>query len=412
MNSKARRSFSERIPDWVARMLKTFRVMFLLLSLLFLGACQFSGLNPGFRESEEFELQILGNAVNVPDIDLLALDQSVIDYLDANIEPGLGGWDLVERLQTILFDTEFLNIQYDDSANFTASETFQHRRANCLSLVNLYIGMARHLGLQVSYQTAQIRPVWNRRGELLILSEHINALGRIGPGNQYIIDFTPEIMLQQQTAETISDMEAKALYFNNLAVELLIEGQTQQALELFRIALALDPGLALAWNNIGSALGRLDKPELAEYSFLKASLLDRNNASSINNLARYYAEIGEIAKSQRYRRAVQTYNNRNPYYHYMLGNLAFEGKNFATAREHFQEAIRRNELEPDFYLALGLTLRELGDSKAYDDLSMMSVAIRELGDQTYRASQERLRRIETRSIRRSTSAGLTIQVVD
>jgi Flp pilus assembly protein TadD len=207
-------------------------------------------------------------------------------------------------------------------------------------------------------------------------------------------------------------MAAKALYFNNLAVELLIEGQTQQALELFRIALALDPGLALAWNNIGSALGRLDKPELAEYSFLKASLLDRNNASSINNLARYYAGIGETAKSQRYRRAVQTYNNRNPYYHYMLGNLAFEGKNFATAREHFQEAIRRNELEPDFYLALGLTLRELGDSKAYDDLSMMSVAIRELGDQTYRASQERLRRIETRSIRRSTSAGLTIQVVD
>jgi Flp pilus assembly protein TadD len=272
--------------------------------------------------------------------------------------------------------------------------------------------MARHLGLQVSYQTVQIRPMWNRRGELLILSEHINALGRISPTNQYIIDFTPEVRLQQQTAEIISDTAAQALYFNNLAVELLIDGQTQQALELFRVALALDPGLAMAWNNIGSALGRLDKPELAEYSFLKASLLDRNNASSINNLARYYAGIGETAKSQRYRRAVQSYNNRNPYYHYMLGNLAFEEKNFDAAREHFQEAIRRNDLEPDFYLALGLTFRELGDSKAYDDLSMMSVAIRELGDQTYRASQNRLRRIETRSILRSTSAGLTIQVVD
>lgn len=412
MNSKAWRSFSERIPDWVARVLKTFRVIFLLLSLSLLGACQFSGLNPGFRESDEFELQILGDSIDVPDIDLLALDQAVIDYLDANIEPGLGGWDLVERLQAILFEPEFLNIQYDDTANFTASEAFRERRANCLSLVNLYIGMARHLGLQVSYQTVQIRPMWNRRGELLILSEHINALGRISPTNQYIIDFTPEVRLQQQTAETISDTAAQALYFNNLAVELLIDGQTQQALELFRVALALDPGLAMAWNNIGSALGRLDKPELAEYSFLKASLLDRNNASSINNLARYYAEIGDTAKSQRYRRAVQSYNNRNPYYHYMLGNLAFEEKNFDAARDHFQEAIRRNDLEPDFYLALGLTFRELGDSKAYDDLSMMSVAIRELGDQTYRASQNRLRRIESRSILRSTSAGLTIQVID
>jgi Flp pilus assembly protein TadD len=377
-----------------------------------LAACQFSGLSPGFTESAEIESQILGDPIEMPAIDLLALDQSVIDYLDANIKPGLGGWALVERLQAILFEPEFLNIQYDDTANYTASETFRERRANCLSLVNLYIGMARHLGMEVRYQTVQIRPVWNRRGELLILSEHINALGRISPSNQYIIDFTPEIRLQQQTAETISDKDAEALYFNNLAVEMLVEGNTEQALELFRIALALNPALAMAWNNIGSALGRLHKPELAEYSFLKASLLDRNNASSINNLARYYAEIGETAKSQRYRRAVQSYNNRNPYYHYMLGNLAFEEENFDAAREHFQEAIRRNDLEPDFYLALGLTFRELGDAKAYDDLSMMSVAIRELGDQTYRASQNRLRRIESRSILRSTSAGLTIQVVD
>ena len=391
---------------------KTFRLLALILLLPMLGACQFYGLSLGFRENTEIESQILGDFIDIPEVDLLALDQSVIDYLNANIEPGLSGWALVERLQAILFEPEFLNIQYDDTANFTASETFRERRANCLSLVNLYIGMARHLGMEVRYQTVQIRPMWNRRGELLILSEHINALGRISPSNQYIIDFTPEIRLQQQTAETITDKEAEALYFNNLAVEMLVAGNTDEALELFRIALALDPALAMAWNNIGSALGRLDKPELAEYSYLKASLLDRNNASSINNLARYYAEIGETAKSQRYRRAVQSYNNRNPYYHYMLGNLAFEQKSFVAARDHFQEAIRRNDLEPDFYLALGLTFRELGDSKAYDDLSMMSVAIRELGDQTYRASQNRLRRIESRSILRSTSAGLTIQVVD
>lgn len=377
-----------------------------------LSACQFAGLSPGFREDVELESRILGTNLQVPDIDLLALDQSVIDYLDANIEPGLGGWALVERLQTLLFTPEFLDIQYDDRANFTASEAFEARRANCLSLVNLYIGMARHLGLDVRYQTVQIRPMWNRRGELLILSEHINALGRMGPSTQYIVDFTPEVRLQQQTAEVITDEQAKALYFNNLAVELLVEGQPQQALELFRVALALDASLAMAWNNIGSALGRLDQPQLAEYSFLKASLLDRSNASAVNNLARYYAEIGETAKSQRYRRAVQSYNNRNPYYHYMLGNLAFEEKSFEAAREHFKEAIRRNDLEPDFYLALGMTFRELGDEKAYDDLSMMSVAIRELGDQTYRASQNRLRRLESRSILRSTSAGLTIQVVD
>src|SRR5690606_37483024 len=112
-------------------------------------------------------------------------------------------------------------------ANLTASQTFAERRANCLSLVNLYIGMARHLGLNAQYQTIQIRPVWNRKGELLVLSEHINALGRLGPTNQYIVDFTPGVRLQQQTAKVITDQQATALYFNNLAVEHLIEGELE-----------------------------------------------------------------------------------------------------------------------------------------------------------------------------------------
>jgi tetratricopeptide (TPR) repeat protein len=358
------------------------------------------------------EARILGEQSDTVSIDLLTLDQTVIDYLDRHIDPALGGWELVDRLQQLLFSEEFLNIQYDDAANLTASQTFTERRANCLSLVNLYIGMARHLGLTAVYQTIQIRPVWNRRGELLILSEHINVLGSLGPTNQYIVDFTPEVRLQQQTANVVSDQQARALYFNNLAVEHLIEGRLERALQDFRSALAHDPDLAIAWNNIGSALGRLGETEMSEYSFLKASAIDRNSVSAANNLARFYFEQGEFAKSERYRKAVESYNRRNPYYHYLLGNLAYEEEDFDSALGHFQEAIRREEQEPDFYLALGMTFRELGDEQAFTQLSQMSVALRELGDQTYRASQSRVRRIESRSTLRLTGPGVSIRIID
>lgn len=393
-------------------MQKTLRIILLLCLSGVLSACQLMMLSAGFRSDADMEARILGEQVEVPPVDLLALDQSVIDYMDAHIDPALSGWDLVDRLQQILFSEQFLNIQYDDAANLTASQTFAERRANCLSLVNLYIGMARHLGLAAQYQTIQIRPVWNRKGELLVLSEHINALGRLGPTNQYIVDFTPEVRLQQQTAEVISDQQALALYFNNIAVEHLIAGQLEDALEDFRSALAIDPDLAIAWNNIGSVLGRLGEVEQSEYSFLKASSLDRNNVSAANNLARFYSEQGESEKAERYRRAVESYNRRNPYYHYLLGNLAYEEEDFDAALRHFQEAIRREDQEPDFYMALGMTFRELGDEQAFTDLSGMSLAMRELGDQTYRASQNRVRRIESRSMTRLTGPGVTIRVVD
>lgn len=393
-------------------MQKTFRAIFLLCMLGVLSACQLVMLSAGFRADEEMEARILGEQIEPPDIDLLALDQSVIHYLNTHVDPALQGWDLVDRLQQLLFSEEFLNIQYDDAANLTASQTFAERRANCLSLVNLYIGMARHLGLNAQYQTIQIRPVWNRQGELLVLSEHINALGRLGPSNQYIVDFTPGVRLQQQTAKVIGDQQAKALYFNNLAVEHLIAGQLEDSLEDFRVALFFDPDLAIAWNNVGSALGRMGETEMSEYSFLKATSIDRNSVSAANNLARFYFEQGDFAKAERYRNAVATYNRRNPYYHYLLGNIAYEEQDFDAALKHFQEAIRRGHQEPDFYLALGMTFRELGDEKAFTDLSALSVAMRELGDQTYRSSQNRVRRVETRSMTRLTGPGITIRVVD
>lgn len=393
---------------------KGLRTVLLLGLLAVLSACQLMLLSSGFRPDREMDARILGDPATVadPELELLALDASVIAYLDAHVDPALSGWSLVERLQELLFSEQFLNIQYDDTANLTASQVFGERRANCLSLVNLYIGMARHFGLAAHYQTIQVRPVWSRKGELLILTEHINALGRLGPSNLYIVDFAPEVRLQQQTARVISDQQGRALFYNNLAVEHLIAGELEAALADFRRALRIDPELAIAWNNIGSVLARMGDADLAEYSYMKATALDSYNVSAANNLARFYREQGDIDKSERYRRAVDSYNRRNPYYHYMLGNLAYEDEDFESALAHFQEAIRRGNQEPDFYLALAVTFRELGDDQAYRDLSNMALAVRELGDQRYQPTQSRLRRVESRSQLRFTGPGLSIRARD
>lgn len=388
------------------------RGVLMLVLLTSLSACQLMSLNPGFTPDAELEQRMLGDTGTIPAIELLAVDQAMADYMARHIDPDLGNWDLVARLQELLFSPQFLNVQYDASANLTAAEVFAQRRANCLSLVNLYIAMARHLGLQAQYQTAQIRPQWDRRGELLVLSEHINALGSLGGSSKYIVDFTPEVQLQQQTAQVISDQQALALYFNNIAVDHLVNDRIEQALTWFRYALATDPDLANAWNNMGSTWNTAGDDELAEYSYMKAAWLDKNYPTAVNNLARFYSIRGNEAEAARYRRAVQRYNNRNPYYHYVQGNIAYSEQDFEAAQRHYQRAIRRNRLEPDFYLALGLTYREMGQEEQFQEAADLAVALRELGDQTYRASQSRVRRVENRSILRASSAGFSVQFID
>lgn len=380
--------------------------------LLALSACQLVSLNPGFRPDAALEQRMMGAQIALPGVELLAVDEAMAEFLEQSIDSGLRGWDLVARLQELLFSPQFLNVQYDDSANLTAAETFAQRRANCLALVNLYIAMARHQGLQARYQTAQIRPQWDRRGELLVLSEHINALGSLGAGNQYIVDFTPDVQLQQQSAEVISDQQALALYFNNIAVDHLINDRIDKALKWFRYALDTDPELAIAWNNMGSAWNKAGDDELAEYSYMKAAWVDKNNPTALNNLARFHAARGNDEEAARYRRAVQRYNNRNPYYHYVMGNIAFSEQDYDQAQKHYQRAIQRNRLEPDFYLALGLTYREMGQEAEYIEASELAVALRELGDPTYRAGQARVRRIDNRSILRATSAGFSVRFIE
>jgi Flp pilus assembly protein TadD len=389
----------------------TYRLLLAVTLLGALSACGALGLDRGFSADAGIEARLLqADTVQPPVVEPLALSQSIIDYMEAHIQPGLRGWDLVDRLQTLLFDEQFLNIQYRENATLTAIETFEQGYANCLSLVNLYVAMARHYGLDAQYQTVQVQPRWNRRGELVVLSEHINALGRLSASRNYIVDFTPDVRLQQRSARVVSDEHALGLYFNNIGVEALIGGDADSALDYFRYALLTDDSLAIAWNNFGSAWNQLGEAEFAEYSYRKAYALDRRNTTALNNLARHYSRAGKPELAERYRRVLDRVHNANPYYHFVRGSYAYELGNYAEARQHFLRALRRESSEPDFYFALGMTYERLGQQEEADELRQFSLALAEYGDQSYRPTYQRARIIEDgrlRTILRDTDPGMS-----
>lgn len=381
----------------------------LALLCLCMSACSIIRLDMRFPNNGDLDSTIISQDEDkYPDVDMLALDDEIIAYLDANVSTQGSDREIVERLQQLLFDPEYLNIQYDEVKTRTAIEAFNDREGNCLSVVSLYIAMARHFGLDAQFQTVKVRPRWDLRGELLVISEHINAVGRFGQSTYYVVDFTPEITVQQLTSSTISDLESRALYFNNLGVESLILEDFDKSLGFFKNALWIDPTLSIAWNNIGTAYSRAGEKELAEYAYMKAYFIDNTNAIAINNLVKYYYNIGDYERSNRYAKAVQRFNNKNPYYHYTMGNVAYSEADYELAKSHYLNAIRRKEVEPVFYLALSKTYEQLGDERAavkmYDMARLMVFA----SDEIYLPSQNKVRFIDEKSILRSTSAGISV----
>lgn len=388
----------------------TGRLLLFLLSVNLLAACSIVRLEMPFATDNDLEASILNQSQDAfPELDAMALNQEIIDYIEANVIDRSSDYRIVDRLQQLLFDPAHLNLQYDDQRTRTAVQTFEDGQGNCLSVVSLYIAMARHFGVNAQYQTVKVRPSWDRRGEHLVLSQHINAIGRLDQNTQYVVDFTPEITLQQLTANRVSDLQGRALFFNNLGVESLIANDLEQAVAYFRNALWIDPELSIVWNNIGSTYSRLGDKDLAEYSYRKSFSLDRSNATAINNLVKFHTARGDLETAGRYAKAIERFNNSNPYYHYNLGNVAYADGDFEMARTHYEHAIRRKESEPDFFLALSKTYEMLGNlEESAHQLALARVAVL-TSNQLYLPSREKVRVVDDKSILRSSSAGFSVR---
>ena len=165
---------------------------------------------------------------------------------------------------------------------------------------------------------------------------------------------------------------------------------------------------SIAWNNIGSTYTRLGNKKLAEYSYQLAFSLDDSNATSINNLARFYRRAGDYALAREYEKAIERFNDRNPYYHFAQGSIAFGNEDFDLARQSFQRAVRLKQEEPDFYLALTAVYTRLGDEVEAQRYSDTAGSILAMYDNIYQPSNEKVKIIDSTTILRKSSPGISI----
>ncbi|MEX2130821.1 MAG: tetratricopeptide repeat protein [Pseudohongiellaceae bacterium] len=383
--------------------------LILMLLPISLTGCKVIDLDFAFDPDAELQSRIISQPADAfADIDMLYLSDEIKQLVDDNIRPNDRNFEKVEILQDLMFGEQFLNIQYSDDRTQTAVEVFHSRAGNCLSVMNLYVAMARYAGLQASFQTVKVRPTWDRRGGLLVLNQHINATGRITARETYIVDFTPEIAVQQLTSSVITDLRARALYFNNLGVERMVAGEFESALVYLRNALWLDQEVSIAWNNIGAVYNRLGEPQLAEYSYRKSFDSDTTNATAVNNLARFYIAQGDEDTALQYRRAITRFNNQNPYYHFELGNVQFQAGDLERAIMSYRKALRIKDVEPDFYFAAAEVYRLLGNDRMAIQMTANANELLAENAEIFQPSDQKVRFIDSASIRRSTSAGITV----
>jgi tetratricopeptide (TPR) repeat protein len=280
-----------------------------------------------------------------------------------------------ERMRAIVREIIGLagfSISYDWLSNKTAKEVFREGKGNCLAYSNLFVGMAREVGLQAVYADVTSVERVSREAEIIVNSNHITAAVRFGP-NTILIDFTTSPEREYTGYRVIDDLEAIAHFYNNQGFlygyftetgsEEIGFDPLEKELEMYRLALEVVPTFGRARNNLGVALRRRGKIDQAIEQYEIAIEQDPKFAEARSNLGTAYVKLGRTDEALEQYRVAAKNAGPNGFIHHRLGTTYLRLARYEDAIKQFRKALSK---EPEFAEArysLGECYRKLGDEK-------------------------------------------------
>ena len=286
------------------------------------------------------------------------------DFLDAHVERR--GTDVLKLSQLVsaIMNQRTFGVAYDATTH-TAAETFHLRRGNCLSYSNMFVAMARYVGLHAEYQEVDVPPDWTLDKDTYVLNQHVNVHVELLPGGQRVVDFNIGDFRSSYEMRTISDARALAHYYNNIGVERMQAGDIGSALACFRTAIVdHDSEFSPAWTNLGTLYLRSDHLTQARAAYLQALRVDSGDMVAMSDLARLYERLGDRRRADELKKKVIHHRWLNPYYRYELAREDYAARNFDQAIGHLRFAIRKRPREDQFYFLMSLSYLGKGDKGA------------------------------------------------
>ena len=336
----------------------------------------------------------------VSDRDLLTLNDEMRAFVRRYTDGVHNERARLLALHTAVKSPGALALQYDPFADGSAQEAFARGTANCLSYANLFVALAREAGLDASYQWMDIRPEWHRVGDRVAVRLHVNVLVKTRTGDDFMIDIDPLSRSEVAGSRLISDREAQALYYGNVAMQALAEGDVADAWMQTLHALEIAPDLSHLWVNLGAIYRYAEQYAEAEQAYFRALAVDATDRSAMNNLVVLYAMTGRADEESYWLDRLRRYRERNPYYHANLGDVAGASGDWEAAYEHYARAVELHPKDSELIYALGVIEHRRGNYDAATRLIEKAIehANFSVDQQNYR--------IQLRAIREQRAASL------
>lgn len=307
--------------------------------------------------------------------------QKIVVPYDINDEIRELAHDSVENLRTepektraivnAIISRTGMSISYDWLSNKTAQQVFYEGKGNCLAYTNLFIGMAREVGIDAVYVDVTTVERVSKEAEVIVNNGHITAGVRRGP-DLVMIDFTRTPEREYMGAKVLDDFEAIANYYNNQGFLYGYYAETAgdmgdnfdpeaAELEMYEMALDVYPNFHRARNNLGVALRRRGRMDEAIQQYKLALEADPKFAEARSNLGAAYYSMGRVDEAIRAFELAAKAGGSNAYYYHHLGVIQYQQGSYREAMRHFKKAISRDSDLADARFYLGECYMRLGE---------------------------------------------------
>ena len=305
--------------------------------------------------------------------EVFALNDDMTRYVRVDIAPQLRHLGRQRGLIAALRSRGQLQLDYDSEMTRNASEAFESRTGNCLSLVIMTAALAKALDLPVTYQSVIVDEAWSRSGSIYFASGHVNlVIGKrivdktagYDPHESLTIDFLPPEDIVARHTLVIDEATIVAMYFNNRAAEALARDDLNDAYAWASAAIRHKPGFLSAYNTLGVIYREHRDEAQAEHVLRYALQLEPRNAHVLANLAELLEDTGRGTEAQPLRERLARLESAPPFHYFNLGMAAMREGNYAAARALFAREVERSPDYHEFHFWLAIADYKLGDIEA------------------------------------------------
>lgn len=251
-------------------------------------------------------------------------------------------WQLARFIHEHLSDFDYRG------RTLTASQALQDQQGNCMSLAVITSAYTRHLGLEYDFQLMRTPPVFERQGDLVLVSDHVRT--RVYPSSsepeedsekptnrRAIIDYFPD--RKRVPSSPVSNQDFLAMFYRNLAAERILDGRTNEAFWLAQRAKSISPNNASVLNLLAILHRRAGDETTAEALFRYG--LERH-PGDINLLHNLYAMIESQDRHGEARNLLERLADlpdRNPYPRILLARQLIEEGYLYRARNIYESIL-------------------------------------------------------------------------